>query len=176
MRTPANGRASLKSGARPAALNRIVLEPLGGRIAGDAVPPIGEPAAADGRARRSGTRPRCRRPRRRVAAGGLRRCGLRPPPRRDIFSTEDLFEILAPRLRPGRVLLAGLEPGVCADFPACTQFIPAITPANFAALRPTLGGSAAVDVTGGMLAKVEFALRLAGSVPGLAVRIFSGEG
>jgi isopentenyl phosphate kinase len=92
-----------------------------------------------------------------------------------ILSTEDLFEYLAPRLCPRRVLLAGLEAGVWADFPTCTQLIPEITQENVDDLRAALGGSAAVDVTGGMAAKVQGSLRLARSVPGLHVRIFSGE-
>lgn len=92
-----------------------------------------------------------------------------------ILSTEDLFEFLAPRLRPGRVLLAGLDAGVWADFPACTQLIPEITRATLDEHSPALGGSAAPDVTGGMLEKVRISLRLAAAVPGLQVRIFSGE-
>ncbi len=34
-----------------------------------------------------------------------------------ILSTEDLFVHLAPRLQPARILLAGEEKGVWADFP-----------------------------------------------------------
>ena len=48
-----------------------------------------------------------------------------------ILSTEDLFTHLVPRLRPTRILLAGLEAGVWADYPACTRLIPEITPSNF---------------------------------------------
>lgn len=92
-----------------------------------------------------------------------------------ILSTEDLFEYLAPRLRPERVLLAGIEAGVWADFPACTQLIPEITGENMEIHRAALGGSAVVDVTGGMAEKVHISLRLARSSPGLQARIFSGE-
>jgi isopentenyl phosphate kinase len=92
-----------------------------------------------------------------------------------IFSTEDLFSHLAPRLQPQRLLLAGLEAGVWADFPACTQLVEEITPGNYAAIAPVLGGSAGMDVTGGMAAKVQEALALAQAVAGLDVRIFSGE-
>jgi isopentenyl phosphate kinase len=92
-----------------------------------------------------------------------------------ILSTEDLFEHLVPHLRPERVLLAGLEAGVWADFPACTRLLDTLTPATLSAAAPGLGGSAAPDVTGGMLAKVQQSLRMAAAVPGLEVRIFSGE-
>jgi len=92
-----------------------------------------------------------------------------------IFSTEDLFATLAPLLRPVRILLAGLEPGVWADFPACTQLIPEITPATYPQVSPALGGSTAADVTGGMASKVRQALDWVRSVPGLQVRIFSAE-
>jgi isopentenyl phosphate kinase len=90
-----------------------------------------------------------------------------------ILSTEDLFTHLAPRLRPTRILLAGLEAGVWADYPACTRLIPEITPANHAQLDAALGGSYATDVTGGMASKVRLALDWAQAVPGLEVRIFS---
>jgi isopentenyl phosphate kinase len=92
-----------------------------------------------------------------------------------IFSTEDLFDHLARRLRPGRILLAGLEAGVWADYPRCTELVAEITPENLAQIAPALGGSAGTDVTGGMLSKVQQSLTLAQAVPGLQVRIFSGE-
>lgn len=92
-----------------------------------------------------------------------------------ILSTEDIFAYLAPRLRPGRVLLAGLEPGVWADFPACTRLLVQITPGDLSAAGAGIGASAATDVTGGMLAKVQQSLDLCSHVPGLDVWIFSGE-
>jgi isopentenyl phosphate kinase len=92
-----------------------------------------------------------------------------------IFSTEDLFDYLAHRLRPERILLAGLEAGVWADYPRCTELVGEITPENLAQIAPALGGSAATDVTGGMLSKVEQSLALAQAIPGLQVRIFSGD-
>jgi isopentenyl phosphate kinase len=91
-----------------------------------------------------------------------------------ILSTEDLFIYLADHLRPARILLAGREAGVWADFPTCTHLIPAITPANYAALAAQIGGSSSVDVTGGMLEKVRTMLELAGKLPGFEARIFSG--
>jgi isopentenyl phosphate kinase len=92
-----------------------------------------------------------------------------------IFSTEDLFAYLATELRPQRILLAGIDAGVYADFPACTQLIPEITPENWAAITSALGGSAATDVTGGMRSKVRAMLDLALKIPGLEISIFSGD-
>ncbi len=92
-----------------------------------------------------------------------------------IVSTEEIFAFLAPRLRPRRILIAGVEPGVWADFPQCTRIVPEITPANAPALTAALGGSAAADVTGGMAAKVREMLALAERVPGLEVLIFDGR-
>lgn len=92
-----------------------------------------------------------------------------------ILSTEDLFRYLAPVLRPRRILLAGLEEGVWGDFPACTQLVPVITPDDYAQVARGLGGSAAVDVTGGMAQKVEEMLHLVQEAPGLEALIFSGQ-
>lgn len=92
-----------------------------------------------------------------------------------IFSTEDLFDVLAQELLPHKLLLAGLEPGVWLDYPARQRLAVEITPLNFPEIAPALGGSAATDVTGGMASKVAQGLALAGRLPGLEVRIFSGE-
>ena len=92
-----------------------------------------------------------------------------------ILSTEDVFCYLAPFFHPRRILLAGLEPGVWADFPACTHLAPLITRLNLAQVAPGLSGSAAVDVTGGMAQKVSTMLTLASQVPDLEVQIFSGQ-
>lgn len=92
-----------------------------------------------------------------------------------ILSTEDLFDHLARQLHPGRLLLAGIEPGVWADFPACTRLVPEITPDNVDEIARALGGSAATDVTGGMASKVWEMLELVQAIPSLEVLIFSGE-
>jgi isopentenyl phosphate kinase len=91
-----------------------------------------------------------------------------------ILSTEELFLHLARRLQPRRILLVGIEPGVWADYPTCTRLVDQITPANFIQLAHLLGGSSAVDVTGGMLSKVRTMLELVEAQPGLETRIFSG--
>jgi isopentenyl phosphate kinase len=92
-----------------------------------------------------------------------------------ILSTEDLFATLVDHVPPARLLLTGLEPGVWADYPACTRLLDQITPQDMKHLSPSLQGSGAVDVTGGMASKVALSMELAGRFPGLEVRIFSGE-
>ena len=92
-----------------------------------------------------------------------------------ILSTEDIFTYLAGQLQPKRILLAGIDEGVFADYPSCKQLIPEITPANWETIAPALGGSAAADVTGGMASKVRQMLALTAVIPGLQVLIFSGE-
>lgn len=91
-----------------------------------------------------------------------------------ILSTEDLFIYLARQMHPQRILLAGLEEGVWADFPHCTQRIKSITPQSFSQATAQIGGSASVDVTGGMLEKVRTMLSLTQELPGLKAVIFSG--
>lgn len=92
-----------------------------------------------------------------------------------ILSTEDLFRHLAYQLRPARILLAGIEAGVYVDYPTCTRYLPEITPDNFKEVRQFLSGSAATDVTGGMLSKVEQSLEMVVRLPGLEVLVFTGE-
>jgi len=92
-----------------------------------------------------------------------------------ILSTEDLFAHLARELRPQRVLLAGLEGAVWADFPARRQRVETITPASFDGIKSRVGASNGADVTGGMESKVRQMLELVQELPGLTVQIFSGE-
>ena len=56
-----------------------------------------------------------------------------------IFSTEDLFEILASELKPGRLLLAGLEAGVWLDYPERTRLVRADHPGKLPADCPGSG-------------------------------------
>ncbi|NDJ36985.1 MAG: uridylate kinase [Chloroflexi bacterium] len=89
-----------------------------------------------------------------------------------IVSTEAVFVYLAKRLNPDRILLAGDYPGV---IDADGTVIEAIHPENRGQYAAALGGSGAVDVTGGMAAKVDTMLDLCAAQPGLRVRIFSGR-
>lgn len=92
-----------------------------------------------------------------------------------ILSTEDLFAYLSRHLKPARVLLAGIETGVWADYPHCSELVQLITPQNYSEISASLKGSASPDVTGGMLSKVENSLSLVHQLPELEVHIFSGE-
>ena len=158
------------------ALNRLVMEALGqAGLPAVALAPIASVTAADGRVADWDLSP----------LKAALQAGLLPVIYGDvifdrvrggtILSTEDLFAHLAVHLRPARILLAGIEPGVWADYPACTRLIPEITPHNLAEVTPALGGSVATDVTGGMASKVQQSLDWVLQVPGLEVAIFSGE-
>jgi len=89
-----------------------------------------------------------------------------------IVSTEALFAYLALILKPGRILLAGDYEGVLDNN---GNPIPTITPRSYQAVDQMLGASAWTDVTGGMTSKVKTMLDLCQQVPGLTVRIFSGQ-
>jgi isopentenyl phosphate kinase len=91
-----------------------------------------------------------------------------------IVSTEDVFAFLAQELAPNRILLAGDVPGVFS-LNSATRVIPVITPATFAQIEPALGGARAIDVTGGMAAKVKQMLALVEHNPRLVVHIFTGK-
>jgi isopentenyl phosphate kinase len=88
-----------------------------------------------------------------------------------IISTETIFQYLAERLHPERLLLIGDVEGV---FDADGGIIPRITPANLDEVSAALGGSQGTDVTGGMASKVRQMIDLVKRVSGLEVRIFGG--
>jgi isopentenyl phosphate kinase len=95
-----------------------------------------------------------------------------------IISTEQIFAFLARRLCPVRLILVGAVDGVFEADPLRdpdAQPIGAISAANWEGVRDKLGGSHAVDVTGGMLTKVEEMVRLAREIEGLEVYLLSGE-
>ena len=91
-----------------------------------------------------------------------------------ILSTEDLFMSLASALGPERILLAGLEAAVWADFPERTKIVETITPQSFHEIKAGVGKSAAADVTGGMESKVKQMLDSVTANPEMTVQIFSG--
>ena len=92
-----------------------------------------------------------------------------------ILSTEDVFAFLAEPLPPTRILLAGIEAGVWADFPARTKLVKEIQLSDYEKMKAGIGGSASTDVTGGMKAKVEEMFGLIQKNKGLTVQIFSAE-
>ncbi len=94
-----------------------------------------------------------------------------------IASTEEIFELLALRLQPQRLVLAGEVDGIYTADPQlepAARPIAAITPQTLAEVEAGLGGSHGVDVTGGMRAKVEQTLRMVTLSPGMDVIICSG--
>ena len=91
-----------------------------------------------------------------------------------ILSTEEIFFHLAQQIKPERILLAGRDPGVWADYPRCTRLEKELTPAQADRLTKTLRGSGETDVTGGMREKVQRMLTLIQKQPDLDVLIFSG--
>ncbi|MEZ0395627.1 MAG: isopentenyl phosphate kinase [Anaerolineales bacterium] len=160
-----------------AALNRLVIEALrAAGLAAVALAPVAAVTARGGRIRAWNLTPL------RAALAG----GLLPVIYGDvafdlrlggtILSTEDLFAHLAPRLRPRRILLAGQEAGVWADYPARTRLLAEITPRSLSGQTGALGAAAGADVTGGMESKVRQMMALIRRLPGLEVLIFSGEG
>lgn len=92
-----------------------------------------------------------------------------------ILSTEDLFMHLTRALNPDRILLAGLEKAVWADFPARTKKIEKITPQTYKEVSAGVGKAAGADVTGGMESKVGQMLDLVEESSVASVQIFSGE-
>lgn len=88
-----------------------------------------------------------------------------------IISTEDIFLFLAGKLHPCCILLLGEVDGVLDSTGA---LIPCITPSTLAGLRHALGGSAGVDVTGGMADKVARMVELVQRAPRTRVHILSG--
>lgn len=90
-----------------------------------------------------------------------------------VVSTEAVFAYMAHELEPDRLLLAGTEAGVYADYPDRSELISTLTSADIEALQIT--GAEATDVTGGMADKVARASALTEALPGLETWIFSGE-
>jgi len=91
-----------------------------------------------------------------------------------IFSTEDVFHILASKFEPERILLCGLEPGVWLEDQQGGRLLPRIDIAHADEILAEIGGSAGIDVTGGMVEKVRLMLSLVSQHPKLQVFIFSG--
>jgi isopentenyl phosphate kinase len=90
-----------------------------------------------------------------------------------IVSTETVFTFLAQHLKPSRVLIAGVEKGVYANYPESGKILRSISAKDLEEID--LGGAQATDVTGGMRGKVDAALEIADLDLDIEVRIFSGE-
>ena len=75
-----------------------------------------------------------------------------------IISTEEIFSHLAPNLNSKRIILAGIVDGVFTADPQKNpkaKLIPKINSRNYNDIKKYLGGSAGIDVTGGMLHRIE---------------------
>ncbi len=174
--TPDGWRGFAEVWREAAALNRLVMDAL----AEAGIPALAFPPSAAVMARRGQVLAWDLRPLRAALAAGLL-----PVVYGDvvfdeilggtILSTEDIFAYLAGELSPRRILLAGRDPGVWRDYPACTDLIAEITPQTWPNLLAAVRGSAATDVTGGMAGKVAAMLKLVENLAGLEVWIFGGE-
>jgi isopentenyl phosphate kinase len=90
-----------------------------------------------------------------------------------IASTEEVFAYLTDFIKPGRLLIAGMEEGVFDLVRSRPRLLPEITPANRGELQ--FAAPEGKDVTGGMASKVDLCLRIASANPDLEILIFSAE-
>lgn len=96
----------------------------------------------------------------------------------NIVSTEQLFDNLAREMNPERILLAGDVEAVYAGDPKTNPdatLIEEVDSTNWEDVEALLGGSQAVDVTGGMYSKVRDMYHLTLAMPPMQAMIFSGE-
>lgn len=100
-----------------------------------------------------------------------------PSPRGvDIFSTERVFELLSPYLKPSRIVLLTDVPGVLSCDPkSCSnpELIPVINEENMEQVLANLEKAGHADATGGMKAKVETMASLSRRL-GVEVYVVSG--
>lgn len=89
-----------------------------------------------------------------------------------IISTETIFTYLVQNLPVKRVLLLGEVDGV---YDEQGQVIASLTAENYEIHKAALGGSSGVDVTGGMLTKVQDMLALASQPPYPVIQILNGQ-
>ena len=95
-----------------------------------------------------------------------------------ILSTEEIFLYLAEKLNPKHVLLAADE-AVYSDFPKNSKLLEEIGSYNYSEFKAQLSGGEGSDITGGMLSKVQAAMKMAEIISrqhsDSSVRIFSGK-
>jgi len=93
-----------------------------------------------------------------------------------IISTEEILNYLARKLNSKRVILAGVTDGVFTSDPQKNpnaKLIPEINSKNYEDFKKYLGKSAGIDVTGGMLHRVNRMFELAKF--GVEAKIINGE-
>ncbi len=94
-----------------------------------------------------------------------------------VASTEDIFALLAPVLKPARIILAGDVDGVFTADPATdpsAEHIPIVSEANEAEVLRRTEATGAIDVTGSMAGKVRTLRALARTALAAEIRIISG--
>ena len=91
-----------------------------------------------------------------------------------ILSTEDVFALLADELHPDRIILASREPGVWKDYPENTQLAASISLSEFQSSSIAAGGSAGMDVTGGMAKKIGLMMDILHRDPAIEITITGG--
>ncbi len=93
-----------------------------------------------------------------------------------IASTEEVFKALSKYIKPSRIVFLERVQGVYTKDPLIhrdAELIPVINRHNYGEVKSLLTPSTAIDVTGGMLSKVEHSLELSKSM-GIKVIIVSG--
>ena len=93
-----------------------------------------------------------------------------------ILSTEELFVYLAKKLKPKKIIIADKVDGVYTADPfknKKAELIPEINKTNWSKIKKYLEGSNGIDVTGGMIHKVEKSIELAKL--GFEVNIINGK-
>jgi len=105
-----------------------------------------------------------------------------------ILATEDVLLYLAKKLKPQKIIFANKVDGVFTDDPMKNEkaeFIPKINKENWGQVKKFLKGSDGIDVTGGMVQKVEKSIEMAknnckvmiinGKKPDYLKRVLLGE-
>lgn len=105
-----------------------------------------------------------------------------------IISADEIVNYFSRKMNPSRVIMVGKLEGVFTSDPSRdknAEIIPEITTRNYHKIKACLTGSDGIDVTGGMLNKVESMLELAkkgieseiisGEIPGNLLRSLKGE-
>ncbi len=93
-----------------------------------------------------------------------------------IISTEEILNFLARKLISKRIILVGVTNGVFDKDPnkhSDAKLIPEINSKNYLKIREYVGGSVGIDVTGGMLHKVDKMFEL--TKIGVETEIINGE-
>jgi len=96
-----------------------------------------------------------------------------------IASTDALFAYLAPILQPSRVVYATAVNGIYTADPTQhpdAQLIREITPESFQEIRAHIGDAHGIDVTGGMLDKLQRSVALVEIMPHIEIFIGAAQG